>query len=410
MSTITPESLIVSPTSYDGVKSEINTRAIFASCRGRKASVLGGGYINVASGTANAGTGSNNVYINVGTSTRILRNMPYIDRVKFYIGSLTNVTDLRIIVLRYIHGHMRQVYTTPDLTNQCTASQINTITLTDDSGPVRVGDYLGMVIANSGGYVARLYRIAATNAINRYTVAAAFTEDLITPSTSSNSDPNVTLPIQVYGPAPDLIFTGDSIISGETASANLCSGKADASYTGLDISQSIESTLGINTQNMGVNGNTSTQLVARFTTDVLNMQPKIVVLAIGTNDIAADATYATYLANMNTMLTACATANIPVIVPGIIPRTEWCTAPTYAKSQTRRLWNTNIKNLISSSYSGKAFYWDTDSTLGENYVDGDAGNLDKIKTAYHVDTIHLNAAGQLAFSNGLLAFIQTYLM
>lgn len=406
---MTTDTLPISGVS-EAAKGEVLARSVFASCRGRKSSVLGGGYINVVAGTANAGTGSNNLYVNVGTSTRIFRNMPYIDRVKFYIGSLTNVTDLQIIVLRWAHSHMQQVWASGDLTNKCTASSINTITVATNSGPVRVGDYLGMVIANSGGYVARLYRTTATNAINRYTVAAAFTEDLITPSTSSNSDADVTLPIQVYGPAPDLIFTGDSIISGETASANLCSGKADASYTGLDISQSIESTLGINTQNMGVNGNVSAQLVARFTSDIMDMQPKIVVLAIGTNDIEAGYTWASYKANMETMLTLLADNNIPCIVPGIIPRTSWCNPASYAKARARVQWNKDIKALIAASYKNKAFYWDTDSILGENYSDGDVGNLDKIKTAYHVDTIHLNAAGQLAFSNGLLSFIQTNLM
>lgn len=409
MSTIIQEPITVG-SNYDGVKSEVVARSIFSSAKGRKSSVLGGGYINVESGTANAGTGTANVYVNVGTSTRVLRNMPYIDKVKFYIGSLTNVTDLQIIVLRYVDGHMQQVWTSGNITSKCTASQINTISVVGSSAQIKTGDYLGMIIANSTGYVARLRRITATNAINRYTAAAAFTEDLITPTTSSNSDADITLPIQVYGPAPDLIFVGDSIISGETASANLCSGKLDASYTGLDISQSIESTFGIITQNMGVNGNTSTNLVARWDNDVLAMQPKVVVLAIGTNDIAAGATWATYSTNMHIMLSDLADAGIPCIVTGIIPRTEWCNPGDYAKCQTRRLWNGYIRDIINSTYSGKAWYWDTDSTLGENYADGDAGNLDKIKTAYHVDTVHLNAAGQLAYSNGLLAFIQANLM
>lgn len=55
----------------------------------------------------------------------------------------------------------------------------------------------------------------------------------------------------------------------------------------------------------GISGNSSTQLLARFATDVTDKAPKVVVIHIGTNDISAGTATATTIGNIRSMVAAC---------------------------------------------------------------------------------------------------------
>ena len=78
----------------------------------------------------------------------------------------------------------------------------------------------------------------------------------------------------------------------------------------------------------GISGQTSAQLVLRFRQDVLQHRPKVLVLHIGTNDIAENT--GTYkqeytLGNIKTMVTLAQENNIKVVLCGVLPATkfEW---------------------------------------------------------------------------------------
>lgn len=70
----------------------------------------------------------------------------------------------------------------------------------------------------------------------------------------------------------------------------------------------------------GVSGNNTTQLLARYATDVTAKSPKVVLLLIGTNDVSASVSAATILANIDSMIAANRAIGAVTIVGRILPR------------------------------------------------------------------------------------------
>lgn len=381
----------------------------------RQLSVDAGGVSEPETGVANLGTTAATHIVGTGTSTRIQRNMARVDRVKIYVASVTNVTELRVSILRYIAPKMYVVGRSENFIGRVTAGAINTIELTSAIPNVKLGDYICVSIAASGGGGNYLRSVTkATQSL--WVVDSAELVDGTVQVGAGSFVSNTALPVKVYGPQADLIGAGDSLMSGEAASASLRDSKTDAAYTGLDMLKGLRES-GWSVMNMGIGGETSTSLLARWQADVLDQKPLAVAVHSGGNDIGGISDLAdlddaknTAIGNLQEMLDSAFSLGIKLIVVGILPRTSWCTEELYDISRARREINTALRGLVDSRYVGHALYLDPDPVVGSLYADGDAGNLDALNPTYaHTDDVHLNVAGQAAMSGAMIALCETYL-
>lgn len=78
--------------------------------------------------------------------------------------------------------------------------------------------------------------------------------------------------------------------------------------------------------NRGINGQTTSQMLLRFRTDVIELKPKIVVVLAGTNDIAGNTgtiTLETILGNLISICELAKINNIKVILCSILPAYDY---------------------------------------------------------------------------------------
>jgi lysophospholipase L1-like esterase len=113
-----------------------------------------------------------------------------------------------------------------------------------------------------------------------------------------------------------VVVAGDSITAGSSGRPNHPANQSwGRGYAALTLWQS--GLRGV--VNAGVGGNTSTQMLARWQTDVLAYNPDAVLLMIGTNDVVTtgfnDAKLATLMNNIEQMVVQSLAANVlPIIV------------------------------------------------------------------------------------------------
>ena len=208
-----------------------------------------------------------------------------------------------------------------------------------------------------------------------------------------------------YMQAPLIVAIGDSITQGATLNYSMIwPGDTGA----FDFNVSWEGKLyNLDNkciyQNMGHGGDTTTQISARFDSDVIALKPRIVTIEGGVNDIDGGViTKATYLANITSMLNKCVTANIVPIVFEIMPWTNGTTV----QMQKRDDWNTSLRTLVASYPTAKIINWDT--LLGKFRAGGDAGNLWDIQTAYDLGGVHYNEAGNAVIAAEIYKVLTHY--
>ncbi len=101
----------------------------------------------------------------------------------------------------------------------------------------------------------------------------------------------------------------------------------------------LSQTLGIPVVNKGIEGQTSTQLLARFQTDVLSLTPICCIIEEGANDILNGITVATSISNIGQMVTLCQQNNIIPMIMCSSPGFAWAYwYATYAPTVTPVNW------------------------------------------------------------------------
>jgi lysophospholipase L1-like esterase len=82
--------------------------------------------------------------------------------------------------------------------------------------------------------------------------------------------------------------------------------------------------------NRGIGGQTTPQMLLRFRQDVLNLNPKVVVILAGTNDIAGNTGYTSeenIIGNIKSMAEIANSNGIKVIISSILPAIEYLWKP-----------------------------------------------------------------------------------
>ena len=144
----------------------------------------------------------------------------------------------------------------------------------------------------------------------------------------------------------------------------------------------------------GISGQVSSQMLVRFQEDVINLQPKVVVICCGTNDIAQNNGYITLehiVQNIKSMCELARANKIKPIVCSVLPATGFKWRPEMKPADDIIRLNEMIKAYAKSN---RIKYIDYYSAL----VD-DRGGLPK---KYTKDGVHPNMAGYAIMEEILL--------
>ncbi len=142
--------------------------------------------------------------------------------------------------------------------------------------------------------------------------------------------------------------------------------------------------------NKGIGGQTTSQISARFTTDVVNQHPLYALINGGVNDISAAVSEATFLSNWDSMLSACKSNGIFALALMIFPETSL----SNAQMTTRDTWIADlVTQTNAAAYASNTLILNMDSTIGQFRAGGTGGNLWDIIPSLTPDNIHLTTAG-----------------
>lgn len=266
---------------------------------------------------------------------------------------------------------------------------------------VGVGDYMGIRTTTSGGTVSMIDIQSGDNAIALYRTNGAWT------STGFDWESQLTgtaqPQFQYKMKAPSIVFIGDSITAGAPAHDGyiIPNGNDDAPTTSVPYKTS--AALGVAFQNMGDGRsglNESADGLARFTEDVVDLNPRAVVIGFGTADVNVGVSEATFSSNMQSMITEAQNADIIPIIQKIYPRDYDTLGVTDAKDTERLNFNTELESL---AISNNIPIIDTDISVGD-------GNTPLGMNPSHDsgDNIHFNEAGHTAIAEVTqIAFISS---
>lgn len=352
-----------------------------------------GGYLALADGAANLGGANPALYFIGNNNETRIRQTGMMRGVQFRtITKLAAVTAFYVQVWRK-DGATWDLVGQREIWNRVKAG-LNTIYF-DNPLAVQVGDYLGFGIATPDStYFLRATTgvgAASTYYVNAVPTAADYAWDTKTAAT-------FVFPLKALGDPPMVIGIGDSLMAGHHTHYSYIENSTTDVPT-CQILYQLSALNGWSYQNMGIGSQTTAQIAARITTDVVNLRPRYTILEGGVNDIALSVSQSTFIANYTTMLTACVNAGICPIVCLIAPWTNG----TNANLQTRDTWNAALAALCAASYP-TAIVVNLDTALGQNRAGGDPGNLWDIKTAYDEgDGVHYNTDGYTAWAAAIAA-------
>ena len=137
--------------------------------------------------------------------------------------------------------------------------------------------------------------------------------------------------------------------------------------------------------NRGISGQTTPQMLVRFRADVIDLQPKVVVILAGTNDIAGNtgpATIKMIADNIISMAELARVNNILVIISSVLPVYDYSWKPGLEPVEKISRLNKIIKN-----YAIK---------YGHTYLDYYTAMVDDqkgLKKEFTYDGVHPNKAG-----------------
>jgi lysophospholipase L1-like esterase len=141
----------------------------------------------------------------------------------------------------------------------------------------------------------------------------------------------------------------------------------------------------------GISGQTTPQMLLRFRPDVIDLQPKVVVILAGTNDIAANTgptTNEEIQGNLESMAELAQVHRIRVVLSSILPTSAYHTAPNGTPQTTLRpMARITALNDWMKTYAAKN---------GQVYLDYFSAMVDAsgvLREELSGDDLHPNAAG-----------------
>lgn len=350
------------------------------------------------SNTPNWG-GYDRYFIQTGQNDRIRQNGD-INSLKFHISNKDNIIDFKYCI-------WRKDGSTYDLIDERTIdvaslnNGINTVSITPLS--VQEGDYYGYYVNQIGESDWGLYVDASDTTHKGYYATAT---DITTTNMDWENDVDVSITtliytIEAFMDDVDVVFIGDSIMAGHPAHYSYI----ETTQTN-DLTSTIEYQFGqvsdLSYQNMGIGGQTTTQIKARFASDVINLHPNYVVIEGGVNDVAGAVDSATILSNYEWMID---TALANDVQPFVILILSWTNGDI---AQNQQIDYINAE-LITMCEEKSIEYIDARQEIGEFRVGGDDGNYWNIQSQYNADGVHFNSAGHGVIAGEIDIVIDAYI-
>lgn len=138
--------------------------------------------------------------------------------------------------------------------------------------------------------------------------------------------------------------------------------------------------------NKGTNGDTSTGILSRFFSDVLNFDTKVCVIMCGTNDILCGRRIDFIIDNVKIMISDCLSHKIEPII---------LSPPKVLSSLAEKLWDSHIDyNKINNNLD--IFNNELRMLCDSNNINFiSLNNIIPVDTKYYIDGIHLNEKGNV---------------
>lgn len=314
-----------------------------------------------------------------------------ITNVTLWVGLITDVVGFNVTIWRTNGSNFDRIAISEDISGSLVANTVNTITLSTPLTSIKEGDFYGYrmcFVAGSTPYHADNEGITST-----YSVDSAVTT-LLGYAWKSQTAHNYAMRIELSMEQPSNVLIGDSIIAGHSAHYSFIE-STDTTVLGSAINAHLYNLTSEANQNMGIGSQTTTQISARFASDVVDLLPGMAIIEGGVNDIAGGSiTQMTFLANYESMFQKCQAADIEPVVILIMP---WSNGNN-AQMTTRDQWNANLTTL-AATYSATVV--DTSSYVGIFRAGGTAGNLWDINASYNADGVHFNSAGHAQIAQAI---------
>ena len=149
--------------------------------------------------------------------------------------------------------------------------------------------------------------------------------------------------------------------------------------------------------NTAMGGHTIEMISSRFYRDAVMLNPEIVVVNGGTNDLwGYDLSEASFENHWKNILDMCLENGIVAVVFGIAPASGF---PNDLMKRRDR-WNSILENLVSKYEDFR--YVNTDDYVGMYRAGGDDENLWDIKPEYDLDGVHYSQAGSEKIAHAIL--------
>jgi len=306
-----------------------------------------------------------------------------IKEISIYVSAIPS-QNFTVIIWRF-DGTNYDKIGEQNIQSNLTANQLNTVVINPPIA-VKEGDFVGfnfmhtelidtsILVDSSAGSI--LYSIADTPTETDY-------------DWESKTAIAYSLPTKIQSNAPLIVTIGDSIIESYPHHTSM----VDIAYTTVATSKSWQSKLKLyddrfTFQNVGIGGETTTQIEARFDRDVVSIKPRFAAINGGVNDIAQGVSKAVFLAKWQSMLDKCQANGIVPIVWKIMP---WTNGTNSQNMQIDTI-NYKIDSMITASYpTGRII--DCRPLVGEFRSGGTAGNYWDIQAAYDYDGVHFTVPG-----------------
>jgi len=137
--------------------------------------------------------------------------------------------------------------------------------------------------------------------------------------------------------------------------------------------------------NRGISGQTTPQMLVRFRNDVINLNPKLVIILAGTNDIAGNTGFSTLemiLENIISMSELAKANNIKIILSSVLPTFDYPWKPGLSPAEKISKLNEMIKQ-----YAG------TNGIIYLDYYSEMVDDRKGLKSEFTYDGVHPNEAG-----------------
>jgi len=315
--------------------------------------------------------------INVGQQYKIRQNGTLYG-VTLYCASTATVTSVQIRVWRKSGSTYNRIGTSENFYSRLSAGANNTIYFTQPITGCLEGDYYSLVYNTAAS---PFQGVADANCTLYYISGAS---DSLAYAWASQSSVAYGIPATLYMLNPNLVFIGDSQIS--CATSNLETTLATTYSTSLPYL--VGTAMGYTWQNMGLGGNSSTQVLARFQADMSDLHPTAGIVLVNVNDIAGGVSSNTIVSNNQTMVETMAGNRIR---PYFIENLPWSNGTNAQQRQFDSV-RSRVRTIVLAN---GGYVISTVSTFGVASDSGDANNKWWLNPTYTSDGVHLNSAGNV---------------